>query len=74
MFAEMAGPIRIIGDPDNQFPDYWSSDLEVNIFYFLSVYGHVLLFIILIFVIEFCRLSYRRTVQKRVSYFEVLTF
>ena len=51
MFTRMAKPIRIIGDPDNQFPDQWSFALEFNIFYFLSVYGHVFMVIIWIFMI-----------------------
>jgi hypothetical protein len=29
MFTEMAKSIRIIGDPDNQRPDKWSSTLLV---------------------------------------------
>jgi hypothetical protein len=30
MFTGMAKPIRIIGDPDNQRPDEWSSTVIVQ--------------------------------------------
>jgi hypothetical protein len=67
IFTRMSKNIRIIGDQDNQFPDQWSSAVEVNIYIFFYVCGHFLLFIISIVMIEFCGPSYLRTVQRRVS-------